>query len=85
MGTYRQEYTVLADAIVTNAIVVLKSADKKISTPKLTSFSVRLAFFPGQVFVWVINGDPRICEDIISPFPIKADGSCLCDHRRCFH
>ena len=29
MGTYRQEYTVLADAIVTNAIVVLKSADKK--------------------------------------------------------
>ena len=29
MGTYRQEYTVLADAIVTNAIVVPMDAEVK--------------------------------------------------------
>ena len=60
MGTYRQEYTVLADAIVTNAIVVPMDAEVKVGEqPSRYYYTDNAAWDTGAQFTLI---SPRVVE-----------------------
>ena len=60
MGTYRQEYTVLADAIVTNAIVVPMDAEVKAGEqPSRFYYTDNAAWDTGAQFTLI---SPRVVE-----------------------
>lgn len=60
MGTYRQEYTVLANAIVTNAIVVPMDAEVKAGgQPSLYYYTDNAAWDTGAQFTLI---SPRVVE-----------------------
>jgi len=60
MGTYRQEYTVLADAIVTNAIVVPMDAEVKAGEqPSRYYYTDNAAWDTGAQFTLI---SPRVVE-----------------------
>jgi hypothetical protein len=60
MGTYRQEYTVLADAIVTNAIVVPMDAEVKAGEqPSHYYYTDNAAWDTGAQFTLI---SPRVVE-----------------------
>ena len=60
MGTYRQEYTVLANAIVTNAIVVPTDAEVKAGEqPSLYYYTDSAAWDTGAQFTLI---SPRVVE-----------------------
>jgi len=60
MGTYRQEYTVLADAIVTNAIVVSTDTEVKAGEqPSLYYYTDSAAWDTGAQFTLI---SPRVAK-----------------------
>ena len=62
MGTYRQEYTALADAIVTNAIVVPTDAEVKAGEqPSLYYYTDSAAWDTGAQFTLI---SPRVVEGL---------------------
>ena len=62
MGTYRQEYTVLADAIVTNAIVVPTDAEVEAGEqPSLYYYTDSAAWDTGAQFTLI---SPRVVEGL---------------------
>lgn len=67
MATYKQEYTVLAEAIVTNAIVVPTDAEVKVGEqPSIYYYTDRAAWDTGAQFTLI---SPRVVEVLeLKPF-----------------